>query len=233
MKKQRLKVPPGFRFRQGNLRSAWIVFCLFFFLMVPTNLLSAQETTVRVQAPKSISGEFEILIEADSVFNLDSGQFDLAFDPEAIQILDVNNGAIGDTVVPVDLWNTLNPGRIRVLFNFPGVQGICGTGHIAKIRARAIGKTGLPAQLAFQKGLLVDKEAQSSPARWLDGKVDIKGCITRAVAADATGTRGAPEHDTKSRGMTISTPMAIAGLAVLAFIPGLLLVLLRQKKRKS
>ncbi|WP_022667514.1 cohesin domain-containing protein [Desulfospira joergensenii] len=233
MKERHVNLPSRQRPWEKRFRSAWPILCFFVFLVVSTDLFAEQLTVVRVQAPQSVSGQFEILIDIDKAFNLDSGQFDLVFDPDTIQIQAVNNGAIGETVVPVDLWNTLNPGRIRVLFNFPGVRGISGTGHLAKIRAKAVGKTDRPVKFAFQKGLLVDKEAQSIPARWLDGKVDVENYIARTGTADATGTGDAPEHDTRSRGMTISTPMAIAGLAVLACIPGLLLVLSRQKKRKS
>ena len=208
------------------------VLFLMIILAASPPLFAAQKTAVRVHLPQSVSKDFNILIDIDNAYNLDSGQFDLAFDPGAIQILNVGNGAIGDTVVPVDLWATLNPGKIRVLFNFPGVQGICGTGHLAKIRARAIGKAGHPEPLAIQNGLLVDKEAQSIPSRWVDGKVNIEGCAEKAKPTQAIRSGQAPDTGTSPPGMTISTPMAVAGLTALALLPALLLVFLRKRKRR-
>ena len=231
MKKQSDQARPAKTDRQKPPGPVRIVLLISIILAVTVDLYAAQKTAVRVNVPQRVSQDFNILIDIDNASNLDAGQFDLVFDPEAIQILDAGNGAIGDTVVPVDLWAQLNPGKIRVLFNFPGVQGICGTGHLANIRARAIGKTGNPVSLAIQKGLLVDQDAQSIPVQWIDGQVDIEGCAEQAEPSHLPRSGQAQETGKKSRGMTISTPMAMAGLAALALFPALLLVILRKRKR--
>lgn len=231
MKKTSDQARPEKSDRQKPPGPVRIVLLISIILAVTVDLHAAQKTAVRVNVPQRVSQDFNILIGIDNALNLDAGQFDLVFNPEAFQVLGVSNGTIEGIMVPVDLWTQLNPGRIRVLFNFPGVRGICGTGHLAKIRARAIGKTGHPEPLAIQKGLLVDQNAQSIPVQWVDGQVDIEGCAEQAEPSHLPRSGQAPETGKKSRGMTISTPMAMAGLAALALFPALLLVILRKRKR--
>jgi hypothetical protein len=120
-----------------------------------------------------------------------------------------------------------------VIFNFPGVQGICGTGHLATINAGAIGKTGDTIGLTIHKGLLVNKEAKQIPAQWLNGKVKIEGIVPKVEPAAATRSEQVSGPDTESGGITIPTSMALAGLAAFAAIPGLLMILFRKRQNKK
>jgi len=203
----------------------------FIFVMVTTGPSSAQQAIVKVKVPGNVSGAFDIVINIDNALDLDSGQFDIYFDPYAIRVRDVKDGAIGGILIPIDIWTILNPGRIRAIFNLPGVKAISGNGYLAKINAEPIGKTGGTTNLTLHKGLLVNKDAKRTPAQWINGKVKIEGIVSKVEPVAATQSEQACGPDTESSGITISTPMALAGLAILAAIPGLFLILFRKGQK--
>ncbi len=210
---------------------ARILFIVFLLFMATAFESSAQQTMVRVNAPERISKDFDFTIDVDNALDLDSGQFDLEFDPGAIQVLDVKDGSLADQPVPIRLWTILKPGRIRVIFNFPGVRSVSGTGHLAKINARAIGKTGEITGLDIQRGLLVDQEAKKIPTGWISSQVKIQGTVQVRDSAAVPKQESGPEP--KPQGVSISTSMVLAGLAVLVALPGLFLVLFRKTRKRS
>lgn len=210
-----------------------IIFFTIIFVMVTTGPSSAQEAIVKVNVPESVSGTFDIFINADNALDLDSGQFDLSFDPNAIQVLDVKDGDIGDFTVPVIFWTIIDPGRIRVIFNFPGVQGVNGTGNLATITAAAIGKPGDTIGLTIHKGLLVNKEANQIPAQWINGKVIIEGIVPKVESAATTRSEKVSGPDTESGGITIPTSIVLGGLAVLALIPILFMIFFRKRQSRN
>ena len=226
-----IRRPTSLRQIPGPARIIGIGFILL--LVTIGSSWAAPPAVVRLHVPTSASGAFEIVIHIDNVWDLDAGQFDLSYDARAIQIMEVKDGVIGDIAVPVGPWTILNPGRIRVLFNIPGARGVSGTGHLTRIQANAIGKPLETIPLTIHQGLLVNKEAAGIPAQWISGCVTIEGVVPEAGPASAPEADPAADSDVQSQGITLSTPMALAGLAVLAAVPGLFLILLRFRKRKS
>ncbi|MCI5130216.1 MAG: hypothetical protein D3904_01550 [Candidatus Electrothrix sp. EH2] len=193
----------------------------------------AEQTTVKVTAPKRVSGAFAVTIDIANALDLDSGQFDLEFDPDMIRVMDVTDGSIAGITIPVALWSSLGPGRIRVLFNLPGVQGINGTGYLVRIHARAIGKMGDVPGLTITKGLLVNKQADRIPAEWINGNVKIQTYVPDSDSVPAPKTRHSSDPETIPHGISISTPMAVGGLVALTVAPGLFLFLFRRRRKRK
>ena len=146
---------------------------LLIMAVVPVSI-SAEQPNVRVNAPEMVSGDFDVTIDIVSIHDMDSGQFDLNFDPGVVTVTDIKAGNIAGTEVPIVHWVLLDQDTIRVLFNLPGVKGISGSGSLAKICSRVTGKAGDISALNLSRGLLVNKEANRIPASWLDGEVEIE-----------------------------------------------------------
>ena len=214
----------------GRETARFFLTVFFIFMAAP---LPAQQTLVKVNVPEKVSGDFDFTIGIENALDLDSGQFDLSFDPDAVKILDVKNGRMGDAQVPVDLWTLPGPDRVRVIFNFPGVSAISGTGHLAEINARVIGKAGKMISLDFHKGLLVDENANAIPTDWINGQTKVQKAAAESDPVQAPLSKKESGPETRPQGITLSTPMALTGLAVLVAIPGLFLILYTKRRGRG
>ena len=147
---------------------------------------AAYQTSVSVDAPERVDSDFIITIEIENAEDLDSGQFDLYFDPAAVNVTGVDDGLIDDTVIPVDNW-AVDEDRIKVLFNLPGIDGVSGSGSLATIHFETV----VPGDCAMEisDGLLVDNMAEVIPASWdgVESVVSTTATKTKtSIPADAT-----------------------------------------------
>jgi hypothetical protein len=154
--------------------------------MILTTPVAAYQTSVNVNAPERVDSDFIVTIELENVINLDSGQFDLYFDPAAVSVTDVDDGNVGRTAIPIDNW-AVDENRIRVLFNLPGIDGVSGSGSLATIYFETV----VPGDCAMEisDGLLVNNMAEVIPASWdgVESGVPKTATKTRtSVPADAT-----------------------------------------------
>ena len=127
-------------------------------LVIFTAGAAAQEeetVSVVVNAPEFVAGTFDATIDIDGVIDLDSGQFDLSFDPDVVNVNDVYEGEIDGTTIPIDMWRLMEEGRIRVLFNLKGAGAVSGSGYVAKIVFEVAGTDGDTSALEISDGLLV------------------------------------------------------------------------------
>ncbi|HIE31232.1 MAG TPA: hypothetical protein EYP67_02470 [Methanosarcinales archaeon] len=138
-------------------------------------LSMAQKTQVCVNAPEVVSGTFDVTIDIYNAADLDSGQFDLSFDPGVVNVSDVHDWNIDDITVPIDSWDFLDADTIRVLFNLPGVDGVSGSGQIAMISFEITGAVKDESVLDISNGELFDLDTYSEgiPAIWNDCEVTI------------------------------------------------------------
>ena len=128
----------------------------------------AQQTQVCVNSPEVVSGAFEVTIDIHNVNDLNSGQFDLSFDPGVVKVLKVEDGSMGDTEIPI-VGYRLFDARIRVLFKLDGADGVSGSGCVAKIDFETTGSEGDTSVLDISDGVLVGISAPHSheiPAIW-------------------------------------------------------------------
>ncbi|MEA1906988.1 MAG: cohesin domain-containing protein [Euryarchaeota archaeon] len=141
------------------MKKILLLFTLVTVLMVPATGAAADEpetnVSVRVNAPESVSGTFEVTIDIGDVIDLDSGQFDLSFDPNVVSFVDVEPGSIDDIEVSIDMWRLMDDGRVRVLFNLKGADGVSGSGYVARIIFEVLGAQGDVSAMNLSKVLLV------------------------------------------------------------------------------
>jgi len=145
-----------------------IIVMLFMTSIVLVSAASASTPIVSVNAPDNVDTDFDVVIEIENVVDLDSGQYDLHFDPDCVSIKSIDDGNIDGTAIPVDNW-AVDKGKLRVLFNLPGVTGVSGSGSLAVIHFNTI-KPG-ECSMQISDGLLVDITAGRIPAIW-DGIED-------------------------------------------------------------
>jgi hypothetical protein len=211
-----------------NAISSFITAIILLTVVVPASAL-AQQTEVSVHAPERVSGTFDVTIAIANVVDMDSGQFDLSFDPSVVKVIDVKAGSIAGTKVPIDQWAPLDEDTIRVLFNFSGVQGVTGSGSLATICTRITGKVADMSVLELSSGLLVDKEATKIPAIWLGDEVTVEASALEPEPVPDRQTDQAPGPEGLNGGISISTPFAVGVLAALVAIPILFLLVYRRK----
>jgi len=138
----------------------------------------AAAVTVSVDAPEYVSGNgFDVEIKIDDIDDLDSGQFDISFNPSVVNVTDldddVEDGEIGDTTVPIENCYFMNANTIRLLFNLPGVSGVGGSGTLATIKFEVVGGSGDSSFMDISNELLVDMESEVIPADWVGSMVTL------------------------------------------------------------
>ena len=135
----------------------------------------AEKTQVCVNAPDVVSGAFEVTIDVHNVVDLDSGQFNLSFDPGVVNVTAVYDGNIAGKPLPIEAWDFVDADTIRVLFNIPGIRGVSGSGYVASIDFEVTGSHGGGCVLDISDGWLFDIEANEISVLWNDSKVTVCG----------------------------------------------------------
>ncbi|MCW3130629.1 MAG: cohesin domain-containing protein [Methanophagales archaeon] len=137
--------------------------------------LAAQGTgdtvNVTVNAPEYVEGSFDASIDVDSITEFNSGQFDLLFDSNVVNVTDVTDGSLDGETIPVSDWERLDNDTIRVILDVSGITGVSGSGNLATISFAVVGETGDKSVLDISSGLLVSTEAEAIPAEWIDDEV--------------------------------------------------------------
>ena len=205
-----------------------IIIILFLASIILATPAAASQTSVNVNSPEKVDGDFIVTIEIEDVANLDSGQFDLSFDPDVVSFVDVEPGSIDGTEVPIDMFRLMEDGRVRVLFNIDDVEspnGVSGSGYLAMIRFEGVGGDGDTSALELSEGLLscyesVDRPGsagnpieQETDADWSGDVVTVGGAgtvETEKIASTPVQTatpRPPPSSlDTGAEPVTTSTP---------------------------
>lgn len=149
----------------GLKRSTLFGICFAAFLIafaaVPAQ---AQQTTVSLNTPELVKGNtVYAAVEIGNVNNLDAGQFDLSFNPDVLKVVNVEDGSIEGTKIPVQ-WHSIDGDMVRVIFNLEGVTGISGSGQLARIGFEVIGDG--ESNLLISSGLLGNTEANQIDTNW-------------------------------------------------------------------
>lgn len=149
----------------------------------------AAQTSVTVNAPETMDGDFTVTIEIEDVTDMDSGQFDLHFDATAVNVTGVDDGSIGGTTIPADNW-AADGGKVKVLFNLPGLDGVSGSGSLATIHFETI----VPGdcEMELSDGLLVDNVAEPIPASWDGVESHVGSATTTTTTTTTSGTEEIP-----------------------------------------
>lgn len=78
------------------------------------------------------------IVKINNVSNLDTGQFDLSFNSSVLKVVNVEDGDIQGTGIPIQ-WHLIDIDTLRMIFNLEGVNGITGSGQLAIIEFEVIG----------------------------------------------------------------------------------------------
>ena len=68
-------------------------------LLLSATLVVADQTSV-ISTPELAYGDFSVTIEVENVVDLDSGQFNLYFNPDDVNVAGVDDGDVDGTEVP-------------------------------------------------------------------------------------------------------------------------------------
>ena len=196
-------------------RIIWTIVMISMIVMITATPVVAYETNVNVNAPESVDGDFDVTIEVENVVDLDSGQFDLYFNPAAVNVTGIDDGNIDGTTIPIDDWE-VSENKVRVLFNLPGIDGVSGSGSLATIHF----ETMVPGDCAMgiSEGLLVDTMAEVIPASW-DGVENVvtKTTIKPTTSTPADTTETTPEPTPSTPGFGALFSIGVLAAVYLAF----------------
>ncbi len=143
----------------------------------------AAQTSINVDAPETMDGDFTVTIEIEDVADVDSGQLDLHFNATAVNVTGVDDGSIGGTAIPIENW-AADGDRVKVLFNLPGLDGVSGSGSLATIHFETI----IPGdcEMEISDGLLVNTMAELIPASWDGVESHVSSATTTTPTTSGT-----------------------------------------------
>ena len=115
--------------------------------------LSAQETgaVVEVRVTPELEyvekgATFSVTIDVDDVTNFKTGEFYLSFDSEVLEYKDVEEGSLGGEIVPIVIENLVDAGTVFVVCDM-SEETASGSGHLARVSFKVIGKEGEESKL--------------------------------------------------------------------------------------
>jgi hypothetical protein len=130
--------------------------------------VSVEASKASIQAPKEVpvDGEFQVRINITELTDLASYNINLTYNSAAIEILSVDPGKVGSTEVPVDDWDDQPSDKKGTkTLSFKGAledeQGVSGTGYLASIQCKVIGRLGQKCTFTFGAVELVDIEGNA------------------------------------------------------------------------
>ena len=178
---------------------------LTFLAVVPvTAAEELVEVRVSVPEPKEIKEgkTFDVTIDIDKVTDFDSAQFDLSFDSSVVEVKDVTDGSLDRETIPIQ-WNTIDEDTIIVIVNAPEVEGISGSGYLAKICFKV--KSEDEGVLELSNGYLSNNQAVEIPARWVNATLKVGG-----AEEDEEGEEDEEDEEEVSEEVTLVSPKITA-----------------------
>lgn len=135
------------------------------------------KVTVALEGPPEVLKEesFTLKVTITEVTYLDACSYELVYNSSVLELEKVTGGEIDGNPIPIAHYNNeVWSGKVTVVQNIYGTEGVSGAGYLGELHFKAIeasNKTGLK----FQNGVLSDYEAQAIPANWVGTTLKIKG----------------------------------------------------------
>ena len=135
--------------------------------------------TVTVNAPEMVKagGTFDVTIDVENITDINSAQFDLSFDSGVVEVTGIADGSLDSETIPLGRWDLVDANTIRVILMIPGVEGVNGSGYLAKISFEVVGEAGDRSVLGISDGMLFNNKAEEIPAEWFNDEVVIMDII--------------------------------------------------------
>ena len=199
-----------------------ITIIVLIMLLLSATLVVADQTSVTINSPELADGDFSVTMEIENVVDLDSGQFNLYFNPDDVNVTGVGDGDVDGTAIPIADW-VVAEDNVQVLFNLPGIDGVSGSGSLATIHFETIVPGAY--SIAISNGLLVSNMAETIPASW-DGVESEVTAVTETVSATQTiAPTDVAEHETETE-----TELETPGFGAL-FVVGVLAAIYLARRR--
>ena len=157
---------------------AGAVLCLAMVLLLPSIATAAGEVTVSIDAPDEVGegADFTVRIAITDVTNFNAANYDITYDSTVLEVTDVTDGLIGETIIPVGMWGFVpaeTQGTIRLIQNVPGLPDVSGSGYLAEIHFHVVGSASDTSDIVPCNGIMSDNEASEIPATWLGDSVHV------------------------------------------------------------
>jgi len=154
-----------------------------------------QVVTVSVDAPAEVSpdSDFTVNINISQVTDFDACNYDFTYDSSVLRLDNVTPGLVGETTIPVDVYNEISPGTYRVIQNVPGLSGVSGTGSLAVVHFHVIGAEGDSSDITLSNGMIASNLAEEIGASWTGDSVEVTVTLVE-VSIDAPD-EAAPNSD--------------------------------------
>jgi len=135
----------------------------------------AADVTVSVDAPAEVSpgSDFTVNLNITEVTGFDACNYDVTYDSAVLRLDSVAPGLVGETTIPVDVYNEIGAGTYRVIQNVPGISGVTGSGYLAVLHFHVLGTEGDSSAIALSNGMIASNLAQEIIATWAGGSVAI------------------------------------------------------------
>ena len=129
---------------------------------------------VNMDAPDFVAEDsvFIARVDVTGVTGFYSADYDIVFNPSVFEVGNVTSGQIDGNLIPVDTWQVITPGVIRVVQNAEELYGVSGSGYIAELHFHVIGSDSSSSEIDFSDGVFNDINANQIPATWT-GKAGI------------------------------------------------------------
>jgi hypothetical protein len=131
-------------------------------------------TVVNLAIPSKVKvgDQFSAKVTVDGVVDFDAANYDIDFDAAVLSIVQLKDGIIGTTVVPIDMWRDFGNGKLRIINNLPELAGVSGAGYLAEVIFEVVSfkKTSV---LAYSNGILGNNQGVQIPATWLGNALSI------------------------------------------------------------
>ncbi len=199
-----------------------ITIIVLIMLLLSATLVVADQTSVTINSPELADGDFSVTMEIENVVDLDSGQFNLYFNPDDVNVTGVGDGDVDGTAIPIADW-VVAEDNVQVLFNLPGIDGVSGSGSLATIHFETIVPGAC--SITISNGLLVSNMAETIPASW-DGVESEVTAVTETVSETQTiAPTDVAEHETETE-----TELETPGFGAL-FVVGVLAAIYLARRR--
>jgi hypothetical protein len=119
------------------------------------------------------SSDFTVNVNIGEVTDFDACNYDITYDSSVLRLDDVTAGLIGETAIPVDVYNEIGDGSYRVIQNVPGTEGVTGSGYLAVLHFHVVGADGDSSDITLSNGVLSNNLAEEITATWTGASVAI------------------------------------------------------------
>ena len=138
----------------------------FIGIPIVTNVMATPITSVQIEAPEYIKPNDVLVlnITVENVTNLNSGYVDITFDKDILEFINVSDGNINGTDIPIYDWNFIKTNTLRVIFDLPGLKGVSGSGYLMSLRFKVVGVC-LKTFIGIN-GQLVNTDAEEIETEW-------------------------------------------------------------------